>query len=53
MMFCMARPSKPCDQLLTWHGGAATWMLEISTVSAEERMGRDFADIFQQSGLAK
>lgn len=32
---------------------AATWMLEISTVSAEERLGQDFADIFDQSDLSK
>lgn len=32
---------------------AATWMLEISTVSAEERLGRDFADLFDQSNLAR
>ena len=29
----------------------ATWMLDISTVSAEERLGRDFADIFNESEL--
>ena len=29
----------------------ATWMLDISTVSAEERLGRDFADIFYESEL--
>ena len=28
-------------------------MLEISTVSAEERLGRDFADLFEQSNLAR
>ncbi|XP_047319537.1 ABC transporter G family member 31 isoform X2 [Impatiens glandulifera] len=27
----------------------ATWMLEISTPAAEERIGRDFADIYQSS----
>ena len=29
----------------------ATWMLEISTVSAEERLGRDFAEIYAESDL--
>ena len=29
----------------------ATWMLEISTVSAEERLGQDFSDIYAQSDL--
>ncbi len=29
----------------------ATWMLEVSTVSAEERLGRDFADIYLESDL--
>ena len=27
----------------------ATWMLEISTVAAEERLGLDFADVFASS----
>lgn len=27
----------------------ATWMLEISTVAAEERLGLDFADVFADS----
>ncbi len=27
----------------------ATWMLEVSTVSSEERMGLDFADSFADS----
>lgn len=31
---------------------AATWMLEIST-SAEQRLGRDFADLFEESELAR
>ena len=30
---------------------AATWMLEVSTVSAERKLGRDFADIYKESGL--
>ncbi|KAK9836509.1 hypothetical protein WJX74_001987 [Apatococcus lobatus] len=29
----------------------ATWMLDISTVSAEERLGRDFADVYCESDL--
>ena len=29
----------------------ATWMLEISTVSAEERLGRDFSEIYNESDL--
>ena len=31
----------------------ATWMLDISTVSAEERLGRDFADIYDESELSR
>ena len=30
---------------------AATWMLEVSTVSAERKLGCDFADIYTESGL--
>ena len=31
----------------------ATWMLEISTVSAEERAGADLAQVYQQSNLCR
>ena len=31
----------------------ATWMLDISTVSAEQRLGQDFADIFNESELSR
>lgn len=29
----------------------ATWMLEVSTPGMEERLGVNFADIYQQSGV--
>ncbi len=31
----------------------ATWMLEISTVSAEERAGADLTQVYQKSGLCR
>jgi hypothetical protein len=31
----------------------ATWMLEITTPGAEQRLGRDFADIYHSSALFK
>ena len=31
----------------------ATWMLEISTVSAEERAGADLTQVYQDSGLCR
>ena len=31
----------------------ATWMLEISTPGMEERLGVDFADIYEKSGVTK
>ena len=31
----------------------ATWMLEISTPYAEEKIGKDFADIYTNSDLYK
>ena len=31
----------------------ATWMLEISTVSAEERAGADLAQVYQHSNLCR
>lgn len=29
----------------------ATWMLEISTLSAEQKLGQDLADLYRNSGL--
>lgn len=31
----------------------ATWMLEVTALASEDRLGVDFADIWAQSGLAK
>ena len=31
----------------------ATWMLEVTTPGNEERLGIDFADIFEQSSLCR
>ena len=31
----------------------ATWMLEISTPGMEERLGVDFADIYEKSGVTR
>ncbi len=31
----------------------ATWMLEVSTVSREAALGRDFADIYEASDMAR
>ena len=31
----------------------ATWVLEVSTPAQERRIGKDFADLFQASDLAK
>jgi len=35
------------------HADPATWMLDISTISAEQRIGVDLADSFADSSLAK
>ena len=49
-------------RLALWHTGVphikptsnpATWMLEISTVSAEERAGADLAQVYQHSNLCR
>ena len=31
----------------------ATWMLDISSISAEQRVGRDLAAVYAESGLAR
>ena len=31
----------------------ATWMLDISSISSEQRIGRDLADVYAKSGLAR
>ena len=31
----------------------ATWMLEVSSLGSEQRLGVDFADIYDASGLRK
>lgn len=33
------------------HCAAATWMLEVSTISKEQELGVDFAEIYRQSSL--
>ncbi len=37
--------------LLVWAADPATWMLDISTVSAEERLEQDLADAYASSHL--
>ena len=32
---------------------AATWMMEVSAVSAESKLGVNFADLYRESGHAK
>lgn len=39
----------PCPERLN----PATWMLDVSTIAAETKMGADFADIYDKSELAK
>lgn len=31
----------------------ATWMLEVSTVGAEARLGIDFAEVYRESDFAR